>query len=563
MADIVTTHLTKYKADAKGHRAVVKRLRGDQKAAAKAQLEEMEKQNEAIDNQIAKWGKVVGVIGGVVVAVGALKKGFEAYQKDAQLRLAAAGTSVDKLRDSTKGLVAEQRLLQLAAANANTQFKLNEEQLNVVAQAAITLRNQGNDLGDTLNRLEKAVVEGSTEPLKELGITIEGASGKAETLQKVIARLRAENAGAAGDTDLVTDAVTRQGIRLEDAYNRISIALGKIALAMVPVLERLAAAAEFLSGASIKRAAKGVFGFVGGLNDIAEGNKTVRRGFAAGGERIGPQLTDEFRDFEGFAREGAFAGARGARLAGPAGRGVRAPQDNQSTPGRVLGLGERLGEGFTDITDLAGRGLAAAQAQLDSERSLRGDEILAGAGQGLGAGDNFVPKVSRMVEALNELRDVGTEALQAFGVATVDAFGAWVDGTESFIDATSKLQSALGQALANEMLSRAKYHAAAAFGSAAGGDYRGAGLHAAAAAGYVVGAKLTKQLMGGGGGAGGVSAPGGGVGATAAAGGRTQNLTFILGNGFGAQDDEQRARQAEDLVRRGRSLKGSDVVERI
>lgn len=147
--------------------------------------------------------------------------------------------------------------------------------------------------------------------------------------------------------------------------------------------------------------------------------------------------------------------------------------------------------------------------------------------------------------------------------ASVAAFQAVMTGSMSAGAAFKKMMASQMMTLASTMFGRSIYEAAAALGSLAGMDYRGAAAHGAAAAKYAAGAILLGSIaasMGGGG-----SAATGGAGGNASVGpstrsaavaqgdgaGSGRNISIIVGDDFADDSPRKRQQKAERLVKMG------------
>lgn len=147
--------------------------------------------------------------------------------------------------------------------------------------------------------------------------------------------------------------------------------------------------------------------------------------------------------------------------------------------------------------------------------------------------------------------------------ASVAAFQAVMTGSMSAGAAFKKMMASQMMTLASSMFGRSIYEAAAALGSLAGMDYRGAAAHGAAAAKYAAGAILLGSIsaaMGGGG-----SAATGGAGGNASVGpstrsaavaqgdgaGSGRNISIIVGDDFADDSPRKRQQKAERLVKMG------------
>lgn len=242
ISDMTSKVLTIYKADTKPMRKELKKLSKEQQAQAKVAIEASEKQNDAIDKQIAMLGKVAIAAGAAVAAYKVAEAGIEAYQKRSRLAAATTGADLKGLQKATKGLVSETRLLEFASKAMNGTFKLSQDQMELALRGAVALRKTlGVELPHAMERMQQALTEGTTEPLKELGLVVKGVENDTrEGLMAALGEL-AEQARLAGpDMALPGDAMAESQVKMADATEKLKIALGQLAIALTPVIAKLA-----------------------------------------------------------------------------------------------------------------------------------------------------------------------------------------------------------------------------------------------------------------------------------------------------------------------------------
>jgi hypothetical protein len=149
------------------------------------------------------------------------------------------------------------------------------------------------------------------------------------------------------------------------------------------------------------------------------------------------------------------------------------------------------------------------------------------------------------------------DAVGAFSGALTAGFDAWVSGSKSASEAIKGLFGDTVNALARSMFAHAIEHGAAAIGSLAIQDYRGAALHGKAAAAYAAGAitvgAIARQLNKDGGGAGvGAGAPSVIGPASGGSGERGSNTTIIIGDSLADDSPRWRQKRVNDMLRRAR-----------
>ncbi len=543
---LVSTVLTRYKADTSQQKKAIKGLKGEELKRHKALLKQTEQQNDKLDGQIAMWAKVGVAIGGVTVAAKVLSSGLDTLQKNSALNAATVGVNLDKLRKSTAGLVDDTRLLEFASKAMNGTFKLSQQEMDQALQGALALRKTlGVDLTKALEVTQKAITEGTTEPLKELGLVIKGPENDTEEgLQAVLVALNEQAAELGGNFGLAGDGIKAAGISMDNTADSISEDLGKIAVALEPVIAGFAAlvgliarageASDFLAGVETRTAIKQAEDalqaakrdqalFAAGRGPEG-GLRTFRFGAGSQAEQLAGRVAasqaqldqlerdaDDRRfraqnraDQERFAkRQAAAALARGG--AGRGGGGFEAVSADPSQRGNIIqGSAVEQLFGF-DRADQAARqaedrrsGLAALDeirefstditSSLDilEENLKKFAELDAATGQSnlLASVFGTPTEIDATAEALSALSQGFDGLANAFG-AGVDAL---ITGSDSFAEA---FKSAIGESLrsmAVEMSIRAIREAAFGVGELALGNIPAAAIHGKAAAMFGIGA---------------------------------------------------------------------------
>ena len=552
LRDFVSNQLTRYKADTSQARAEVKKLRGEQRKQAKDALDGLEKQNAGIDSSIARWGKLTVGIGAAAAVFGVAKIGFEEFAKSAQLQAAGAGADIDQLREATQGLVEDQRLLEFAGAALNTKFKLTQQEMNTVTQAAITLRRQGNDLTSVFNDLEKSIVEGNSRALFKYGVIVDGTSGKLETQKSVIAELAKQNRDFAGDTAIAGDEVTKAGVDISNAFRDVKILIGQVVVALSPLIRAFTFLTKTIGGA-IEKVTGLRAGFVAIASLPVTSTIAAVKGIGAGFDAI---FGEDGKKFDPSVFTPDFSKALEARKATDATidllrQGIGALSDfDKRVTGSIRGFNERAvafrkkkkkgaGKGSTrdidaELDALGAEILAIEEAQrailfegieFAIEASRKEDvaelnRILDGIGESLSDSDRAERDTQSALAFLNDpsLTRQNADAIREITAATVElreemirsspgfaalgiginAFsGAARTGFQALITGSSSAGDALKQffgdalaGLATEMFSRALFHGARALGDLAIGNAPGAALNAKTAAVYGAGAAI-------------------------------------------------------------------------
>lgn len=610
--EVVKT-LISVKADTSQAKAEFKSLRGVERQAAKDRLDELERQNRGIDDQIGRWTKVGVAIGGVTAAYVVAQRAAKAYLEDVRLESAAAGANVAGLQRATLGLVEADNLLAFAGKAMHGTWKLNQEEMEKVLRGATALRKtMGVELQPTIDALTDSIAKGNTRALKEFGIEAKDKQGVLRELDDLYKRMGG-NVGIAGDN------IAKSGVQVADAFDDIQGQLGKMVVELQPAIEAMA---EFLTL---------IAGAVGRLNDFtdalvgvdtAKGQSVAKNsrkqaeelrqrallleGQPFGGDAEAKNLRRQADDLDTFAtrwavgkankafdqlaktaldesdalkraeidkgvvrankafdilakealrKAGTVRGGRGGGRGDVAGDPLGWDFDFGAAAG---GVGSGLGAGFGAWNDqrLAGQQVAAWEAGEFARQAA------ARRGGGTTAAETF-PNIEKVIGASMDFNaqaaavDTLAMSFQGLEGAVTSAYAAWVTGSESIGSAFKK---GIGQALMTigaEMQVNALKEAALSLASLAMGNYPGAGAHAAAAAGFqaaAIAAGLAARQMGVGGGGGGGSAARRAptvTGRSSGGGPVTRNVTIVMGPGTDDMTERERSARLARVVRRG------------
>jgi hypothetical protein len=267
MADFKNRVTTVYKADTSAASDAVKRLRGTERDAAKQRLDELNKHNDRLNKQIAVLAKVAVGVGAVVAAWKLGSASLKSYIENTNLANATAGLSIGRLTVATGRLVEQTDLMRHAAKLQAGAWKLNTEEQERVFRGAMAIRKEvGGELEPILQKLTMSLSKGVTEELKEFGV-------QAKDKQGVLRELDERFKSLGGNTEMAGDAAKRAGVRLADALDNAKTAMGRMVVAMTPLLEKLAKMVEHVAA------------FVGFLS----GEEGPQRDFSQGG-RFTPKV---------------------------------------------------------------------------------------------------------------------------------------------------------------------------------------------------------------------------------------------------------------------------------
>lgn len=183
------------------------------------------------------WSAVTG-------AIDALGEAAAKYAKRQQLVAASSAADIGRIKAASRGLLTETEAMSFASAALNTQFKLSQREMEIVARAMVSLRNQGNDWHEVQKRLNQAVVEGNAEALKPFGIVIRETTGTVKAHTAVMRALEIESRKATASQKTAGDEALQAQVAWADATDKFTDALGKLAGELAPVLDLLAEGTE-------------------------------------------------------------------------------------------------------------------------------------------------------------------------------------------------------------------------------------------------------------------------------------------------------------------------------
>jgi hypothetical protein len=234
MADFKNTVLTVFRAETAEAKAAIASLKGVERDRAKALLDDLNKQNASLEDQVKTWFKVGAAVGGLVALYKGAQVAANAYLEDLRLASAAAGANIDRLTDATAGLVEQDDLLAFAGKAMHGTWKLNQEQMEEVLHGALALqKTMGVELKPTIDALTESIAKGNTKALKEFGITATDEQG-------VLKQLDGLWKGLGGNTAMAGDNFRRAGVSLNNAFDDLKGAAGKLVISLAPLLEIMA-----------------------------------------------------------------------------------------------------------------------------------------------------------------------------------------------------------------------------------------------------------------------------------------------------------------------------------
>jgi hypothetical protein len=611
--DFMSKVITTFKADTSDLKSKLKDLQDEEKKLAKTQLEAAEQRNKSYDDWLKRMANINQSIELAGRAIGFAKDAFKTYAEDLRLKAAAGSVSIDKLKAASLGLREETDLLRFAAQTQNGVFKLTEDQMVTAQKAMVALTRAGYDQEEVTQKVTDALVKGKAKGLDAFGMSVQKGKTDVEDFNNLMGALALKAQGVEQGTGDAGESVQAMGVQMADAFDSMKASIGQLVMAMAPLLSALAKAVSLIAEATqaaIDIAAgrnKGAYQIINeqkglGVDSRIAGNPIafgmahqtgvglitkeqqayldVLKNMAELGDRIRGQ-----RGLEEFTRLGAapktvdawdaassldeatfytFAErfkqkdkkkGSGAGGGGPFSRYASyAGSDSQTGP---ASFSSSLGS-VADTTqyDEFGRAMEFdLEAQLKKNYEALTQDWQTKVAEQQGKRTSFLESTFGTIEEFNAYN----EAFQLLTGSVSSGLNAWIDGSMSAGVAVKKFLADAIKGLASQMAVESLKHGAYAIGSAAFGDYRGAGQHAAASAAFGAGAAAAavaaKSLgvsasvpsAGAGGGA-----SGGSRGASGSAGGSSSGdssgkpVVIVLGNHFDELSPRQRAIHARE-----------------
>lgn len=252
--DIVVNAVTKYHADITDHVRKLEQLRKEEQKRNEELLNELKEQESRWNDMIGTIAKVTAGVAAIGGAIAIAKESYRAFAEDVKLRSGAAGADLDRLRQSTRGLVNDVELMRLAQSGLNSDFKLSQSQLETVSESLLLFRKRGFDARETSQALGDAIRESNVEPLKKLGIILSDDLVKLgiqnetyEAQQLILGELRKQIAGAGGDYAMAGDEMERAMVAADNATRDLKVAIGELVTALGPMIAKIAEAVSSLA----------------------------------------------------------------------------------------------------------------------------------------------------------------------------------------------------------------------------------------------------------------------------------------------------------------------------
>lgn len=552
---------------------------------ARKQLDRANARNKQYEQWIAGIGKVAGAIGVATVAAQALWAGWEHNVRKAQLLTNTASLDIDRLRKGFGGLRTEMQALEAANTLAQSKFKLTSDQMEMVGKAIRQLVREGHSWEESTKKVTEAFVKLNVGALDDFGFHAGNAKTDAEKFAAAL-EFTAQKADKLG-ASTKTAAEEQQALKASfgDTLDRLKEALGKLAVAMAPIVDAVAQLAQYAADlvsaipvdalkAIAKFAASPAMFIVDELGDgkLLSAAKRAGRGTMGAGLRRDPFAGPDYStrpDYEDYAQSLLPTSLSGIGRSSGGGRNKDIDRIWQEIIASAAPGGAPAGYEMAPDNDEYWAGVNAdAALRRAAARRSRGDAASTMGGEDPAGYEAFnsaraQSKLEDMFGPIEEF-DAYKAAFDTLTGSVQAAFGAWIDGSMSAGAAFKKFVAESLKAVATQLAGEAIKHGVFALGSLAFGDFSGASKHGAAAAKAAAGAVavgvLAKALHGGGGSPStGAPAPGGGVPSYSGGSqdrGQAQTTIIAYGDSFSNDSARQRSLRAQRVVEDAQRARG-------
>lgn len=585
--ELISKVLTQYKADVSDHVRGLEKLKGEQRKLAEETIKANKESLGAIEDQIKGINRMRDAFAVAKGMINFAADSLKLYTEHARLSAASGGADIEKLRKASGGLKTDTQLLADAARLQAGAFKLTEAQMVTVERAMRSFNQRGIEAEKVNQALTMAVTALKTDGLKDLGVFIDTAGlsmertgDRGEIFRRIMERLHEETKNVNDSQQTAAERAAATGVSFKNAMDKVKIALGEIAVAMTPVIEKAATlvdlVARFLKddgkdtqdplnmSAGIRRF--GILYDEYGLEMFGADRERGRNAASIGQGTGLPNITfmnaqlEKIEKIKAEVAKGNMGGASNLGVHGlpvdaqvslgeaevskytaAAEEGIRAKLSDeqlrmlaQARARAILGVAIQTEASSVGVALKGPRDLNSIGASTASGWGTLASDYSRLPGHGIdlseytkfnsqGANERYDAfnrgrSKSKLESMFGPIEDFNLYAkgFQMLQGAVSSAMTAWIDGSMS---AGKAIKAFIGEAIKSlsiQMAMEALKHGAFAIGSLAFGDFRGAATHGKAAAAFAAGAAISAVAAKGLAGGGG-GVPGVGGGAGAAA----------------------------------------------
>jgi hypothetical protein len=281
LLDVTTNVLTLYRADTSDQKAKLKELSGIERQVAEDAIKAAEARNKATDSTIDKLGKLGLAFNTITQVARAAFGGLEEYGHKLDLQAAAGSVSIEKLGKAASGLKSEMELLSHAAVFNKSAFQLTEDQMATVERGMHALEERGKSGEEVWSAMSTVLTKGTTKALEGLigpiqkssdafdvnGDVIQTYGARAKAVDAILKQLASTSKEAAEGEYDEADRIQSVTVRITDAMDHIKDSMGKMVVALEPLIRGVAKLAEVTGGL---------------VNIVAEGYQNLGDIFALG-----------------------------------------------------------------------------------------------------------------------------------------------------------------------------------------------------------------------------------------------------------------------------------------
>jgi len=217
ITDLSRRVITRYEAITTEHEKALEKLKGKTEESRKGFADWAKGVNESLNKGVDGLGKLNQAFEGASKIIGFGRDAIRAYGQDLRLEAAAGSANVEKLSAAFDGLFTKHQVLTFAAQTQRGVMKLNQDQMETLAKATVSLTRAGFDQEEVFNKLKDAAIGLKVNGLDDLGIAVEKGATNAETLSNMMKALGKVIQDNKGLTSSEADDVERLGIAWDNA----------------------------------------------------------------------------------------------------------------------------------------------------------------------------------------------------------------------------------------------------------------------------------------------------------------------------------------------------------
>jgi hypothetical protein len=239
---VVSNVLVRMKGDNSDLVAKMREVQGEERKLLGEQLKASEARNKSLDSQIATIGRLGFVAGTAGAAVAAAFAVMERSAERQRVATQAGRVDLDKLSAAAGGAKTQMQLLSDAAKFQTGALKLNQSQMETVEKAIRQITRESGNMDEVTKKVTDSIIKLNGGGLDDYGIHVREAKTDTEKFAAIMEEL-GKKSDALKDRNLTAaESVNALKASFADTADTTADGLGKLALAMTPMLENLATA---------------------------------------------------------------------------------------------------------------------------------------------------------------------------------------------------------------------------------------------------------------------------------------------------------------------------------